>query len=350
MFGIDRRAARAVWTAALVLLLLCLFWAVRTTIFVFIVALLFAYLISPLVDLLDRFLPSRATRTVALALAYIIFIAAVAVAGTAIGSRVAEQAGAFAQRLPAMLQQWERAAPGPQTQIASFKAEALARAQAEIARRGSELLSALPQAGMKILALASNLIYVVIVPVLAFFFLKDAAVMRQHVLDLVDDSSAKAALGEMLEDAHLLLAHYMRSLVLLSLATFVAYSVFFSIMGVPYGVLLATIAFLLEFIPTLGPLAACLTILLVAAVSGGQILAILIFLVIFRMFQDYVLSPHLIGRGLEVHPLWMLFGVFAGAEAAGVPGAFLSVPALALVRLVYLRVRKARLAARANLA
>jgi predicted PurR-regulated permease PerM len=48
-------------------------------------------------------------------------------------------------------------------------------------------------------------------------------------------------------------------------------------------------------------------------------------------------------QGVELHPLLVLFGVFAGAEIAGVPGTFLSVPVLALLRILYLRIRKARL-------
>jgi len=48
--------------------------------------------------------------------------------------------------------------------------------------------------------------------------------------------------------------------------------------------------------------------------------------------------------GTEVHPLLVLFGVFAGSELAGVPGAFLSVPVLALIRIVYKRIRQQRLA------
>ena len=64
------------------------------------------------------------------------------------------------------------------------------------------------------------------------------------------------------------------------------------------------------------------------------------------MFQDYMLSPHLMGQGVELHPLLVLFGVFAGAELAGIPGTFLSVPVLAMVRVIYLRIRKARLVAR----
>jgi predicted PurR-regulated permease PerM len=52
------------------------------------------------------------------------------------------------------------------------------------------------------------------------------------------------------------------------------------------------------------------------------------------------------GQGVELHPLLVLFGVFAGAEVAGIPGTFLSVPVLALARVLYVRVRKARLSAR----
>ena len=69
----------------------------------------------------------------------------------------------------------------------------------------------------------------------------------------------------------------------------------------------------------------------------------MIFLLAYRMFQDYILSPHLMGQGVELHPLLVLFGVFAGAEVAGIPGTFLSVPVLALVRILYLRIRKSRL-------
>ena len=78
-------------------------------------------------------------------------------------------------------------------------------------------------------------------------------------------------------------------------------------------------------------------------VAQSHPLGVLIFLVAYRMFQDYVLSPHLMGQGVELHPLLVLFGVFAGAEVAGVAGTFLSVPVLALARIIYVRIRKSRL-------
>jgi predicted PurR-regulated permease PerM len=138
----------------------------------------------------------------------------------------------------------------------------------------------------------------------------------------------------------------MRALVVLSLATFTAYSIFFSILGVPYSILLAVMAAIFEFIPMIGPLTSSLVILLVSVISGSPVVPVVIFLLAYRVFQDYILSPHLMGQGVEIHPLLVLFGVFAGAEIAGIPGTFLSVPILALVRILYRRIRKSRMAMR----
>jgi predicted PurR-regulated permease PerM len=220
------------------------------------------------------------------------------------------------------------------------------KVRAEAARWSNDLVSELPQFGMRFLAVARNLAYLVIIPILGFFFLKDGGLIRQHILDLVEEGPRRALLDDMLADTHLLLAHYMRAMVLLSLGTFTVYSIVFSIMGIPYAILLGLLGGLMEFIPTIGPVVAGLTILLVAVVSGGPILAVVIFVLCYRVLMDYGAAPRLMGRGVELHPLLLLFGVFAGAEAAGVAGAFLSVPVLALVRILYRRIRKARLSGR----
>ena len=107
MFGIDRRAVDYTWTAVLVVLLVWLIYLVRATLFIFILALLFAYLLAPLVNLLDRFLPGRRTRTPALALAYILLVGVVILAGSQIGTRAVEEANNLAKKFPELLQRWQ---------------------------------------------------------------------------------------------------------------------------------------------------------------------------------------------------------------------------------------------------
>ena len=342
MLGFDRHAARHVWTAILVVAGVYLVYLVRDTLFVFILALLFAYLLSPLVNLLDRFLPGKRTRTPALALAYIIFVGLVVLFAIQIGSRIAEQARQLATDLPARIAAWQTPDSELPPWLDSARLELLAKLKDTVTTRMGDLIAALPQAGLKFINVASQLIYVVIIPILSFFFLKDGGLIRDHILDLVQAGPTRVLLDDVMADVHLLLAHYMRALLMLSTATFIAYNIAFVIMGVPYGVLLAALAGILEFIPMVGPLGAGVAILIVAIIGHAPVLGILIFLVGYRLFQDYILSPHLMGQGVEVHPLLVLFGVFAGAEVAGIAGTLLSVPVLAMVRILYLRIRRSR--------
>jgi predicted PurR-regulated permease PerM len=340
MLGLDRRAARYTWTAAVILILLVALYLIRTTLFVFIVALLFAYLLSPLVDFLDRVLPTSRTRTPALVIAYLILVGILVFAGVELGTRVVEQANALVKKLPDLLGKATGAGPmpaGPKTITESV----LGNLHSQIRQHANDIVTYLPKAGMTALSIMGKMVFIVVVPILSFFFLKDGRMMRQQVLDLFEDGPRRDLLEDVARDINLLLIQYMRALLILSLATFTAFSVFFSFTGVPYPLLLAGFAALLEFIPVVGPLAAAVTILLVAGVSGyGNIMWILVFLGLYRIFQDYILSPRLLSAGVELHPLLVIFGVFAGGEIGGVPGTFLSVPTLALARVLYRRLQK----------
>ena len=66
---------------------------------------------------------------------------------------------------------------------------------------------------------------------------------------------------------------------------------------------------------------------------------LLIFLAAWRMVQDYVISPRIMGQSMELHPLAAIFGVLAGGEIAGVLGIYLSIPIMASLRIVWRRWR-----------
>jgi predicted PurR-regulated permease PerM len=339
MLGIDARAARYTWTAAITVLLLCVVYLMRRTLFLFVVALLFAYLLAPLVNIIDRLIPADRTRNWALAIAYLIFIGVLFVVVTQIGSRVVEEANSLAKSMPGWLDKLQQPAPAIPAGANSLKARLAQKLQEQITKSSSSLFAYLPNLGAKVLSVAGNLLFVVIVPILGFFFLKDGRKIRAQFLEFIDDESQRAVVDDLLADVNLLLAHYMRALLTLCLATFTSYSIFFSILHVPFSILLAALAATLEIVPMVGPFSGGVIILIVTAASSGPFLGALAFLLIYRLFQDYVLAPLVMQSGIAVHPLLVLFGVFAGAEIAGIPGAFLSVPVLALIRIVYRRIR-----------
>jgi predicted PurR-regulated permease PerM len=345
---IDPKAARATWTAAAVLLTLAVVYLIREALFVFVIALLFAYLLYPLMDLIDRHLTSK-TRTPALAITFVLVLGILGVLGNFVGSAVAEQATNLASQAPDFLKRIQQApAPGPES-IKSFRNELMGTIEGELRRHSEEIASEVSRLGLRVLSASRNLIYLIIVPILSFLILRDGRKILASFLDMLD--SGRETAQDTLADIHELLLLYMRALLFLCCATFVTFSVALSAMGVPYAILLASIAFPLEFIPLVGPLMAAVIIVAVSIFSGyAHVLWVVIFLGVYRMLQDYVLSPHLMSKGVELHPLLVIFGVIAGGDLGGVAGIFLSVPVLALIRLLYHRLRKVQAAKRVRAA
>jgi predicted PurR-regulated permease PerM len=346
MLGLDSRAARAAWTVFLVALSLALVYLLRRVLLVFVLAVLFAYLLSPLVNLVDRLTRRRVSRNWALAAVYVALMAALVLLGAAVASQVGREAANLEKGFPDLLKRMEQTleAPGP-LWLAPAKRHLL-----ELLRGGApdltkEALPLLEKATAHVVSVLSLALLVVLIPILAFLFLKDGPELRAGVLGLMS-SERRAVWEDIFGDLHHLLGRFIGALVLLSLATLTAYGLFFTLIGMPYGVLLASVAAALEFIPVVGPAAAVVILALVAAFSGfGHVLLILAFLVGYRIFQDYILNPRLMSAGVSLHPLLVIFGALAGGQIAGIPGMFLSVPALATLRVIYVRVQKARLAA-----
>src|SRR3954464_12469850 len=128
MLGFEKHAARSTFTAIVVVIALYLVYLVRQTLFIFTLALLFAYLLTPLVNVLDRFLPASRSRTPALALAYLIFIGVAVFVVIQIGSRVADEANKISKDLPAAVTKWIQTPSGSPT-VNEIKAKVLERVQ-----------------------------------------------------------------------------------------------------------------------------------------------------------------------------------------------------------------------------
>ncbi len=340
MLGLSPRAASYTWTAFFVLITLYTAYLIRGTLFILTVSILFAYLLYPLVDYLNGHLPSR-SRTPALAIVYLMLIGLLVSLGIEIGSQAAEQAASLSQRAPELLQKLKQQPPtgALPTTLHSFQQTIIGTLETYVYKHYNDFVASIPKFTLEVLRASTNLIYIIIIPVLSFFILKDGRTMRDEILCLIDPG-ARELVDELFADVHLLLLQYMRALFSLCAITFVTFALVLSLMGVPYAILLASIAFPLEFIPLIGPLIAAVTIIAVTAFAGGgHVLWVVLFLFVYRMLQDYVVSPRLMSAGVELHPLLVILGVFAGEQLAGIPGTFLSVPVLALLRVIYRRLR-----------
>jgi predicted PurR-regulated permease PerM len=340
MLGIDHRALRITWTVFLFCFLLLIIYEIRKTLLVFAAAIFFAYMLYPLVKLVSELIPRR--RTIALAIVYVLLVGALVGIGFALIPAIAGQASSLLTRLPTLLTGGRLATlPLPQwldpmrSQIVSV----LNRGASDL---GSRALPVLQQAGTRLLSGVGLILPMVLIPILAFFFLKDGVLISKSLLGRMEGAADRRTVRGILNDINTVLQSYIRALVILSLVTFAVFSLFLKIVGVEYQLLLAGAAAVLEFIPVIGPAIGLVIILIVAAVtSTGNLITILVFWGVYRLFQDYILNPYLMRAGLELHPLLVLFGVLAGDQIGGIPGMFFSVPVLAILRVVYGNLKEA---------
>ncbi len=336
MLGFNQRAAQYAWTVALVVLALLVVYAIRKTLFIFLLAVFFSYMVYPLVQRLTRYTPRRFSHAAATASVFTLILGAVVIAAFLIGPPISEQASALANKLPGLMRdpQILSRIPLPDWLI-PFRTRFGTLVQEQFASGASAALPIAKRVGEVALGVAGNSIFVILIPILAFLFVKDAQAMCSKFLAWTQRGAHGPMWSGIVDGLDILLGRYIRSLLILSAATLVIYSIAFSIIRVPYALLLASLAAVLEFIPVIGPLAAVATCLGVATFSGYDHLLLLIGMIaVYRLFQDYVLNPYLMSDGVEVPPLLVLFGLLAGEEIGGVVGIFLSVPVIAATRVI----------------
>jgi predicted PurR-regulated permease PerM len=187
----------------------------------------------------------------------------------------------------------------------------------------------------------TSLPWLILVPILAFFLLKDARHLRDLALRILPRGRLRSRGGEFIGELNDTLAAYIRAQVTACLLIGVVCTVGFLVIGVPYAVVLGIAAGLLEFVPLAGPLTVgILAASLAAFHSLGQVLSVVVFLVVIRAVQDYVVYPKIVGRGVHLHPLAVILAILCGAELGGLPGIFLAIPAVAVLTVSFRHLRK----------
>jgi len=332
MFGIDEKALRVTWTVFLFGLVLLVVYSIRETLLVFAGAVLFAYVLSPIVALIERFLPKR--RGMALGIVYVVLLGALVGLGFALIPRLAAEATSLLTRLPALVMSGRWATLPLPSWANPVRGQIMEALNKQAAGLEEHVVPFIQEAGSRILSEVSSLVPMILVPIVAFFFLKDARNIRASLLGMAH-GPARVRLAAIMTGVHAMLQSYMKALVILAAASFLAWMIFLNILGEPYALLLSGLAGVLEFVPVIGPAAAVVIMLVVSSATGaGGVVWIIVFWVLNRVFQDYVLNPFLMSSGVEIHPILVLFGVLAGDQLGGIPGMFYSVPVLAILKVV----------------
>jgi predicted PurR-regulated permease PerM len=334
----DARTARVLVTVLLFALALGFLYVARATLIAFLFAIFFAYLMSPLVNRLEKLLHGR---VLAIAVIYSLLLVLVVVFFVVVGPKVTREGARLGQSLPDLL---TRLRSGDLTEKLGkehgWSSATSVFVQSFLNSHSDDITQLAQRVGLRVADVAKQAWLFFVVPLLSIFFLKDGRAFSDFLLAAIQSRPQREFLENVLNDLNQMLAHFIRAQLTLAALTLVMYSVFLAIMRVPYALVLGTLGGVLEFIPVVGPLAAALVIVSVALLlSYKHWLILVVFLGSWRLIQDYVSSPRIMGESMELHPLAAIFGVMAGGEVAGILGIYLSIPVMASLRIVLRRWR-----------
>ncbi|MGO9865423.1 MAG: AI-2E family transporter [Terriglobales bacterium] len=342
---IDSRTSRVLFTALLFAVGLGFLYAARSTLILFLFAIFFAYLINPGVARVEKLVRNR---TWAITIIYLLLLVALVLFGLLIGPRIARQGARLGESLPALMDNASNSQfSGQIGQITArigkehgWTQDTQKRIKSFLISRREDLFSLAQRIGVRAAEAAQQAWVLFLVPILAIFFLRDGASFHAVLVALVQSRTQREFLEDVLQDLNQMLAEFIRAQLTLAALSMVAYTSVLGAMHVPYAMMLGTAGGALEFIPMAGPLVAGATMMAVAVLSGYPHWPfLLLFLVLWRILLDYAISPLVMGKSVELHPLAALFGILAGAEIAGILGVYLSIPMMASLRIVWRRWR-----------
>lgn len=323
-------AGRAAWAAVGILLLVAAVGYLASLVPLVVVPVILALFPATLLVPVARWLTERRVPAALAALATIVatLVVLLGVIGAMIPlvanelPEVAESAGDGLAELDELLQQ---VAPG--VQIGGVQ-ELLELLQDQVGELGDVAAEALSAA----LAAAETVAGMLLLLVVLFFYLKDGRRLAEGLVALAP-TSAQARVLETAERAWGTLGAYFRGQLLVALVDAVVIGIGLVILGIPMAVPLALLIFFGGLFPIVGAVVTGALAVLVALADGGLTTGLIVagLVLAVQQLEGNVLEPLILGKSVDLHPLIILLAITAGGILLGVLGAFLAVPAAAVV-------------------
>ncbi len=313
----------------------------------FILAIILAYVLDPVVDLLQERMP----RSAAIALLALPLIGLLALAVFVVVPAVARQASQLIANVPGYLEtmvewagrarawlvglQLEGITDDTLPEIADIDAEAVVGYLRERQQAITEhALSAVLGLGRGLGTALSILGYLVLVPILTYYLLRDWDDLSERILELVPGHRREEVRRFAAEYDRLLL-RYLRGQLILAAIVGLIVGVGFWIVDFPYALLLGLIAGVFNIVPYLGFAVSLAVALLIALFSGAVAVSLLKVAGVYAVQSvlENILAPRIVGDSVGLHPVWVILALLMFGFFFGFVGLLLAVPAAVLIKL-----------------
>ena len=184
--------------------------------------------------------------------------------------------------------------------------------------------------------LVANLAGLVVVPFLAFYFLKDWRKLCHMITD-VFTPEARPKVSHVMAKIGIAISGYVEGLWKLSLLSALSVTLVLLVLGVPYPLVFGLIALLAETIPVIGPMISAIPAIFVAytSTSANTALLVALFYIIYYTMDSQMLQPVVMSKKINLHPVVILLALLIGGKLFGILGMLFAVPVAAVYRVLY---------------
>jgi predicted PurR-regulated permease PerM len=337
MFSIDDRAGNVVTTVGVFAIAATILYLARGAFLVLLLSLLFAYLLEPAVAWVQRHSRlGRGNRTWAIAQVYLAGILLVGSLGFAAGPRLATQVKSFGAAVPQILHDLSTGKIATDLEARhGLGAAEQQRIRDWLAHNHDFMVGVFERGAASAEYVVASAIWWFVVPILAIFILRDGRQVAEAFFQSLEQRQGPTLLTRTVRRVDTMLAKYIRSQLVLAGLSFAFYTIALLVLGFPYAVPLGLLGGILEFLPVVGWLAAAAVMLTIGFLTHAHWIWMAGLVIAWRLIQDYVNAPRIMGDNLELQPLTVLFALMVGGQVAGIAGVYLSVPAAAILRIMW---------------
>lgn len=297
----------------------------------FLVGILIAYLLHPVVSALEK---RNVPRSVAVILIYLLFVLVLAVFLLNTIPVFTRQLVELSDDLPRMfnwyqtwMSEWEYHKYFLPDTIQSGVDRVIVQSKERVAQTISDLAENARGTVSKLLGYA-------VIPFIAFYLLKDMPFLQRAAIQLIPRPYRRKTLVT-LRDVNDVLAKYLHGQMVVALLVGVLAYVGYWLIGMPYPFVLAAAVGLTNVVPYVGPLIGAAPAVLVAlTLSMRTVLLVVAVNLLIQMIEGNILSPNIVGRSLRLHPLAIIFALLAGEALGGIVGLIFAVPTLAVLKVL----------------
>ncbi len=329
----NRRVQRGLFYGVMVggaIFVLCLLQGALSS---FVLAAVLVYLLSPMVDAVEKKGTSRVVSILIVYLAMAIIAVALGIYGI---PKMVDQLNTLADAVPTYTKQIQDISETVQERYskAGLPQEMREIADGCIKQVEQRILAMAERAIESLLGLFGHILNIILAPVLAFYLLKDMRRFKTDFARLLPKSWRMDAL-ELLRDINQVLKSYVQGYLLVALIVGCLMGLSLWILGVDFALTLGIFAGLMELIPYFGPFIGAIPAVALALLTSKW-LAFKVVLVFFIMQQveGNVISPKLLGDKVGLHPLAVIVFLLAGGKLYGLMGMLLAVPLAAVVKII----------------